>query len=158
MSNSAVLPVKPYLLRAIYEWCNDGGFTPHVVVQVDSRTIVPVEFVKDGQVVLNIGAEATGRLLIDNEALQCTARFNGVVREIWVPIGRISAIYARENGAGLPFEVEEFDAPDGSAMTTEVSLVSEVPAAPEATSDEGGSDGATSVSKPKGPPKLQRVK
>jgi stringent starvation protein B len=132
--SSPVLPsTKPYLLRALYEWCNDNGFTPHVVVQVDSQTVVPPEYVRDGQIVLDIGADATGRLLIDNEALQCTVRFGGVARDLWIPVGRIAAIYASENGAGMPFEIED----------------SEPVTPPEPSSP---------TPKPGGRPKLQRVK
>lgn len=98
---------KPYLIRAIHEWCCDNGFTPYVSVVVDASTMVPKEHVKDGQIVLNVGPDAAGKLIIDNVALQCTARFNGAARDLWVPIGRIAAIYARENGAGMGFEVED---------------------------------------------------
>ena len=81
---SVELPsTKPYLLRAIHEWCCDNGFTPYVSVVVDANTAVPKEHVKEGQIVLNIGADATGKLLIDNVALQCTARFNGAARELY---------------------------------------------------------------------------
>jgi stringent starvation protein B len=107
VSNPALPSTKPYLLRALYEWCTDNGFTPHIVVQVDANTVVPAEYVRDGQIVLDIGADATGRLLIYNEALQCTVRFGGVARDLWIPVGRIAAIYASENGAGMPFEIEE---------------------------------------------------
>jgi stringent starvation protein B len=108
LSLSESLPsTKPYLVRAIHEWCSDNGFTPYVSVIVDRRTVVPREFIKDGQIVLNVGHEATGKLQITNDALQCTARFNGIARELWVPMDRIAAIYARENGAGMGFEVED---------------------------------------------------
>lgn len=132
---------KPYLVRAIHEWCTDNGFTPYVSVIVDARTVVPREYIKDGQIVLNVGHEATGKLQISNEALQCTARFNGVARELWVPMDRIAAIYARENGAGMGFEVE--------ATAAE-------PAAPETAADTASE---TPPDKPRGGrPRLQRVK
>ena len=97
---------KPYLLRALWEWCCDNGFTPYIAVQVDERTRVPREFVRDGQIVLNIGPGATNKLQIGNELIEFQARFNGVARELSVPVERVSAIYARENGAGMAFEVD----------------------------------------------------
>jgi stringent starvation protein B len=97
---------KPYLLRAIWEWCCDNGFTPHIAVEVDERTRVPREFVRDGQIVLNLGPDATKKLLIGNDFIDFQARFGGVARELSVPVERVSAIYARENGAGMAFEVE----------------------------------------------------
>ena len=95
---------KPYLIRAIHEWCSDNGFTPYVTVNVNERTRVPREFVRDGQIVLNIGYEATGHLSIANDGISFQARFGGVARDLYVPIGAVSAIYARENGAGMAFD------------------------------------------------------
>lgn len=97
---------KPYLLRAIWEWCCDNGFTPHIAVEVDERTRVPREFVRDGQIVLNLGPDATKKLLIGNDFIDFQARFGGIARELSVPVERVSAIYARENGAGMAFEVD----------------------------------------------------
>ena len=98
---------KPYLMRAIYEWCTDNGYTPYVAVVVNESTRVPREFVKDGQIVLNVSFDATSGLKIGNEALEFSARFGGVAREISVPVERVAAIYARENGHGMGFEVTE---------------------------------------------------
>ena len=106
----ATPPTKPYFLRALYEWCTDNGFTPYVAVAVDSTTRVPNEYVKDGQIVLNVSFDATSNLKIGNDALSFAARFGGVAREIAVPIERIAAIYARENGQGMGFEVTETQA------------------------------------------------
>jgi len=100
---------KPYLLRALYEWCTDNGYTPYIVVVVDARTRVPAEFVKNGEIVLNISFEATGNLKIDNDFIHFKARFGGVAREIEVPVSNVSAIYARENGQGMAFEVQRDD-------------------------------------------------
>ena len=97
---------KPYLLRALYEWCTDNGYTPYIVVVVDDSTRVPAEFVKNGEIVLNISFEATGNLKIDNDFIHFKARFGGVAREIEVPVSTVSAIYARENGQGMAFEVQ----------------------------------------------------
>ena len=112
---------KPYLLRALWEWCCDNGLTPHIAVEVDARTRVPREFVRGGQIVLNLGPAATNKLQMGNELIEFQARFNGVARDLSVPVGRVTAIYARENGAGMAFEVDgqssvaaemDFAAPD----------------------------------------------
>ncbi|MHB1358276.1 MAG: ClpXP protease specificity-enhancing factor [Rhodocyclaceae bacterium] len=95
---------KPYLIRAVHEWCLDEGFTPYLAVQVDPRTRVPREFVKDGQIVLNVGAEATHKLQIGNEEISFQARFNGASFPVLVPVSAVLAIYARENGQGMAFE------------------------------------------------------
>lgn len=100
-------PTKPYLLRALYEWCVDNGYTPYVSVVVDSATSVPVEHVRNGEIVLNIGPLATSRLKMGNETIELSARFDGVAREVRIPVSRVVAIYARENGQGLTFELEE---------------------------------------------------
>lgn len=97
---------KPYLVRAIWEWCCDNGFTPYIAVQVDARTIVPREFVRDGQIVLNLGPDATNKLQMGNDFVEFQARFGGVARELSVPIAQVSAIYARENGAGMAFDID----------------------------------------------------
>lgn len=96
---------KPYLIRAIHEWCVDNGYTPYLAVAVNEKTLVPKEFVKAGEIVLNTSPLATNKLSLGNEAIEFEARFGGVVREIYVPIAQISAIYARENGHGMAFEV-----------------------------------------------------
>ncbi len=101
-----MLSTRPYLIRAIYEWCNDAGFTPHILVQVDEHTRVPAGYVKDGQIVLNIGGNAVRNLAIDNDWVLFSARFSGTSQEIAVPINRIAAIFARENGQGMHFEVQ----------------------------------------------------
>jgi stringent starvation protein B len=102
---------KPYLLRAIYEWCVDSGFTPYVSVVVDSQTRVPMEYARDGEIVLNIGPLATSRLLIGNDFIECTARFSGMARELFIPVTAVTAIYARENGHGMSFEIDKGTAP-----------------------------------------------
>jgi stringent starvation protein B len=97
---------KPYFIRAIYEWCSDCGFTPYLSVKVDENTRVPVEYVKNGEIVLNVSLNATRNLTINNELVQFSARFNGVSREISVPVDRVQGIFARENGQGAFFTVE----------------------------------------------------
>lgn len=126
---------KPYLIRAIFEWCVESGYTPYLSVVVDSNTRVPIEYVKEGGIVLNLSPSATHGLLIDNQWVRFSARFNGVSRQLEVPITAVSGIFARENGEGLRFEVT---ASDNAALTIE-----ETP--PEPT-------------KPSGKPRFQVVK
>lgn len=94
---------RPYLIRAIHEWCIDNGFTPYLVVSVNETTQVPREFVKDAEIVLNASYDATSGLQLGNDYIEFKARFGGVAREIMVPVGRVVAIYARENGQGMAF-------------------------------------------------------
>jgi len=104
---------KPYLLRAIFEWCVDQGFTPHIAVLVDERTVVPSGYAQDGQIVLNLGPEATQQLVMGNELITFQARFGGVAHALSVPVSNVLAIYARENGHGMAFEPEAaVEAPD----------------------------------------------
>jgi len=102
----ADVSTKPYFIRAIYEWCSDCGFTPYLSVRVDERTRVPMEFVKNGEIVLNVSLNATRNLTINNELIQFSARFNGVSREVSIPVERVQGIFARENGQGAFFTVE----------------------------------------------------
>ncbi|WP_233236019.1 ClpXP protease specificity-enhancing factor [Bordetella sp. LUAb4] len=117
---------KPYLIRALHEWCTDNGYTPYIVVQVNARTMVPPAHVRDGQITLNIGNLATNQLRLGNDLIEFQARFSGIVEDVSVPIGAVSAIYARETGAGMGFEVQTDepaaegenptpDTPDGQA-------------------------------------------
>lgn len=92
------------MLRAIYEWCTDSGYTPYLAVKVDAATRVPMEFVKKGEIVLNISFGATSGLKMDNDSVRFHARFGGVSREIFVPVDNVLAIYANENGQGMAFE------------------------------------------------------
>jgi len=94
---------RPYLIRALYEWCTDNGFTPYIAVQVDEGVQVPREYVKNGEIVLNISFDATSSLKLGNDFIEFKARFAGTAREIIVPVGRVIAIYARENGQGMAF-------------------------------------------------------
>ncbi len=93
----------PYLIRAIYEWCVDGGFTPYLAVKVNARTRVPMEFVRNGEIVLNVSADATRNLTIGNDGVQFSARFSGTSRELSIPIDAVTGIFAKENGQGLAF-------------------------------------------------------
>ncbi len=96
---------RPYLLRALHDWCTDNGFTPYIAVYVDETVQVPMEYVKDREIVLNVGFEATSGLKLGNEFIEFKARFGGVAREIVVPVDHVVAIYARENGQGMAFPV-----------------------------------------------------
>jgi stringent starvation protein B len=118
------ISTKPYMLRAIYEWCTDSGFTPYLAVKVDSATTVPMEYVKKGEIVLNISFGATSGLKMDNDAIRFHARFGGVSREIYVPVQNVLAIYANENGQGMAFEVTS------TAAESPAPVPVEAPAAP----------------------------
>ena len=102
----ADVSTKPYFIRAIYEWCSDCGYTPYLSVRVDEKTRIPMEYVKTGEIVLNVSLNATRNLTINNELIQFSARFNGVSREVSVPVDRVQGIFARENGQGAFFTVE----------------------------------------------------
>ena len=102
-----MVSTKPYFIRAIFEWCVDQGSTPYITVAAGPAARVPREFVKDGQIVLNIGPDATNQLLLGNEEITFQARFNGVAFPVVVPISSVVAIFAKENGQGMAFEVSE---------------------------------------------------
>ena len=134
---------KPYLLRAIYEWCVDSGFTPYVSVVVDAQTRVPMEYARDGEIVLNIGPLATSHLLIGNDFIECTARFSGVARELLIPVTAVAAIYARENGHGMSFEI------DKNAASADVK---------DHAGDAGAAGAPEPPKPPGGKPTLRRIK
>ena len=111
---------KPYLLRAVYEWCVDNGYTPQISVVVDARTRVPMEHVRDGEIVLNISPLAATRLKMGNEIIECSARFSGVVKNLVIPVAAVTAIFARETGHGMSFEREQQAAGGEAAQTPAV--------------------------------------
>lgn len=98
-----VSSTRPYLIRALYEWCSDNGFTPYIAVRADDSVQVPREYVQGGEIVLNISFDATSGLKLGNEYIEFKARFAGIQREIFIPVDRVMAIYARENGQGMAF-------------------------------------------------------
>ena len=98
---------RPYLIRALHDWCTDNGFTPYIAVHVDHSVQVPMEYVSNHEIVLNVGFDATSGLDLGNDYIQFKARFGGVAREIHVPVDRVVAIYARENGQGMAFPAPE---------------------------------------------------
>lgn len=164
------ISTKPYMLRAIYEWCTDSGYTPYLAVKVDSATTVPMEYVKKGEIVLNISYGATSGLKMDNDAIHFHARFGGVSREIYIPVNNVMAIYANENGQGMAFEpllgaapapapapkAEEPAAPSLSAVPSGPALA---PApAPRSEDDNGPDDGGDGSTPKGGRPTLTRIK
>ena len=100
---------KPYLIRAIYDWCVDQGFTPYIAAVVDGSTRVPPGAARDGQIVLNVGPDATVQLDMGNDLISFQARFGGVAHSISIPVDNVVAVYARENGHGMAFEIEKRD-------------------------------------------------
>ena len=97
---------KPYLVRALHEWCTDNGLTPHLLVAVNAQTRVPMAYVKDGEIVLNLNYSATKDLLMGNEAITFSARFNGAATNLCIPMSAVRGVFARENGQGMFFEIE----------------------------------------------------
>lgn len=113
----AEISTKPYMLRAIHEWCTDNSYTPYIVVFVDKQVRVPYEFVKDNEIVLNLSYSATHDLHLGNEVITFAARFGGVAHTLEIPVANILAIYAQENGQGMAFPV------DREALETSTSKV-----------------------------------
>ena len=113
--SSNEISTKPYLLRALYEWCVDNGYTPHLAVKVDSRSQVPSEYVRNGEITLNVSPSAVHNFQMGNELVEFSARFAGVARQISVPVACIHALYARETGHGMTFDV---DAPKPAIQST----------------------------------------
>jgi stringent starvation protein B len=124
MSSTPTTSTRPYLIQALYNWCTDNGLTPYVKVRVDDTVQVPREFVKDGEIVLNISFDATQALKLGNDFIEFTARFGGVARSIVVPMGRVVAIYARENGQGMAFPQPESGQSETVATPANRGLVS----------------------------------
>jgi len=169
------ISTKPYMLRAIYEWCTDSGYTPYLAVKVDSATTVPMEYVKKGEIVLNISYGATSGLKMDNDSIRFHARFGGVSREIYVPVNNVMAIYANENGQGMAFEpvldapgaapsrpaaVEEPAAPILSSVPSPSATpaLAPAPASASRNDDDDGPDDGGDAPKKGGRPTLTRIK
>jgi len=143
------ISTKPYLLRALYEWCTDNGFTPHIAVRVDNQTRVPRQFVRDGEIVLNISFEATSQLQMGNDTIEFNARFSGKSHKIEVPVANVLAIYARENGQGMAFQVEATGGGADDVLPSERDEHEEAEAAADASHDEPvAGDGAASSPSP----------
>lgn len=140
---SSSTSTKPYLIRALHQWCGDNGHTPYVVVWVNERTDVPREYVQNNEIVLNISMNATQDLQLDNEYLSFSARFGGVARQVFVPMGNVMSIFARETGEGMGFEVE---------------LASTEPLHSVDSGSQAATEDAPATEKPKGRPSLRIVK
>ena len=158
------ISTKPYLLRAIYEWCTDSGYTPYLAVKVDAATTVPMEYVRKGEIILNISYGATSGLKMDNDAIHFRARFNGVSRELYIPVQNVLAIYANENGQGMAFEVSATaaeTAPSSSSEEAAAPSLSAVPGKGAETPDAetvSAPDGDDEPPKKGGRPTLTRIK
>lgn len=158
------ISTKPYLLRAIYEWCTDNGYTPYLAAAVDAQTRVPREFVKNGEIVLNISFTATSGLKMENDFIQFNARFGGVARDISIPVENVVAIYARENGQGMAFEAstaaeEDNGSADETAKTATPALTAVPPGQSESTdSSMPEPDDNSDPPKKGGRPTLTRIK
>ena len=129
MMDADLPSTRPYLIRALYEWCSDNGFTPYVAVKVDASVQVPREYVQGGEIVLNVSMDATSSLKLGNEFIEFKARFGGQPRDIMVPIERVMAIYARENGQGMAFPVA--DETDAAPAPAPAPVLAAAPDAPE---------------------------
>ena len=158
---------RPYLIRALHDWCTDNGFTPYLAVYVDDAVHVPVEYVKNNEIVLNVSFEATSGLSLGNETIEFRARFGGVARDIIVPIDHVIAIYARENGQGMAFPVPtESGEADNDEDTEDVSpdAAASGPGLRLATKTDGESTDDPSDTPPPEPPpsgnrpSLKRIK
>ncbi len=153
---------RPYLIRALHDWCTDNGFTPYVAVFVDGSVQVPVEYVKNNEIVLNVGFEATSGLKLGNEFIEFKARFGGAAREIVVPVDHVIAIYARENGQGMAFPVPSEGGGNADAPTETAAPRGPHLALTESGASEGG-DGPGEPPEPPEPhaggrPSLKRIK
>ena len=148
------IPTKPYLLRALYEWCVDNGYTPHLAVKVDSRSQVPSEYVRNGEITLNVSPSAVHKLQMGNELIEFSARFAGVARQIVAPVASVFALYARETGHGMTFDVDAAKPATQSVAQTEPVAPRDAPAslpAPAASNEPPKKPGG-------GKPTLRRVK
>lgn len=127
---------KPYLLRALYEWCLDNDQTPHIVAWVNEHTRVPMQYVRDNEIVLNIGATASHNLIIDNEWISFSARFGGVSHDIWIPVGHVLSIFSRESGEGMGFEAEPYQTESEKKGEEALHLVENEPDTPAPTTED----------------------
>ena len=174
---------RPYLIRALHDWCTDNGFTPYLAVHVDGSVTVPMEYVKNNEIVLNVGFEATSSLKLGNDFIEFRARFGGMARDILVPIDHVVAIYARENGQGMAFpmptgesEATPSEAGSGAQVTHSLAPASDAPrglrlapasvASDAAAAGDEGEDGDDDTDPPDAPaptptpprPALKRIK
>jgi stringent starvation protein B len=157
---------RPYLIRALHDWCTDNGFTPYIAVFVDAGVQVPTEYVKNNEIVLNVGFEATSSLKLGNEFIEFKARFGGTSREIVVPVDHVIAIYARENGQGMAFPVptetpagtQALVAEPAAARGPRLSLTDAAPRPEEAAAPQADEPPSPEPPSGGGRPSLKRVK
>ncbi|MBW0170693.1 MAG: ClpXP protease specificity-enhancing factor [Hydrogenophaga sp.] len=163
---------RPYLIRALHEWCADNGFSPYIAVHVDASVRVPMEFVKNGEIVLNVSMDATSSLKLGNDFIEFKARFGGVAREIIVPVSHVIAIYARENGQGMAFPAPPAASPvepdagrvsgpadaEADAHARGVALRSVPNDGAHPPSEPGDEPDPPTPARPGGKPQLKRVK
>ncbi len=142
---------RPYLIRALHEWCTDNGFTPYIAVHVDGSVSVPKEYVKNDEIVLNVGFDATQGLKLGSEAVEFRARFGGIARDIYVPIDHVVAIYARENGQGMAFPAPASANPNTAVERPNLRLATPEPAQPKPSDDQPTDPGGSR-------PFLKRIK
>ena len=154
---------KPYLIRALHQWCSDFGFTPFIAVFVDQQVEVPMEFVKNDEIVLNLSTDACHELQLENDWISFQARFSGVPKKVFVPISHVLAIYARENGQGMAFPRGERSEVKAEAAPTEKS-VKLAPARLAPVQSGAGKDPVATPAEPSGSvkpgirPSLTRIK
>lgn len=153
-----VQSTRPYLIRALYEWCTDNGFTPFIAVQVDESVRVPQEYVKDGEIVLNVSFDATSALQLGNEYIEFKGRFGGAARDILVPVRRVLAIYARENGQGMAFPVSDASVSLGVVNPSSEGKPAALVTVPPAKLDDDGGPETPKPSAGSGRPALTRIK
>jgi stringent starvation protein B len=149
---------RPYLLRALHEWCTDNGYTPYVAVVVDETVQVPMEYVKKGEIVLNVAYDATSGMTLGNEFIEFKARFGGVPREIIIPVNRVMAIYARENGQGMSFPMNASPVSGVAAAPAPVAVRPVLSAVETPHADKASGDEPPTPTTPSGRPTLTRVK
>jgi stringent starvation protein B len=174
IGNFASSSTRPYLIRALHEWCIDNGLTPYITVQVDETTQVPKEHVKDKEIVLNVSFDATSGLKLGNDYIEFKGRFSGIARDIIVPVNRVIAIFARENSQGMAFpsadpedlsmahDVEMGDAALANSVAEVMSKINKLVAvdnSPSTSLDDGGGSDDNRPKPPSGTrPNLKRVK
>ena len=149
---------KPYIVRAFYDWISDNQLTPYIVVDVTVfGVMVPMAFVNDNQIVLNVAAGAVGSISLGTDEIVFTARFGGKLEHITVPYGAIAAIYAKENGAGTAFEIEHVEEPEEANTLASVDDKNVEKVATVSDKVKSAEDDAP-PEKPKGKPSLKVVK